>query len=145
MKKIILTISLFLLSASTLAQMQQDYVMFHYNIHSDGKKWSDDQCSQMLSDPVYYNIVNDKPIYQNNPNLTDISYQRLSVTNINKQQILFTGKTNFTFQSKPYAANVSFVLDINQSMIRGSERIGGICVANFIGLQQHGNTWPHEV
>lgn len=142
MKKTILTTTLLFFSAMTVAQTQYDYVIFHYNIHSDGKKWSDDQCMAMLGDPLYYNIVNDKPIYQNTAHLSNISYQRLSTTYIDQTHRLFTGKNDFTFQSKTYTANASFALDMTQAMIRGTETVSGMCSSNIIGLQQHRNTWP---
>ena len=142
MKKTLLTSTLVFCSAMTVAQTQHSYVIFHYNIHSDGKNWSDDQCMAMLGDPLYYNIVNDKPIFQNTAHLSNISYQRLSTTYIDKTHRLFTGKGNFTFESKPYTANTSFALDMTQAMTRGTETVPGVCSSNFIGLQQHQNNWP---
>ena len=96
----------------------------------------------MLGDPLYYNIVNAKPIYQNTAHLPKISYQPSSTTYIDKTHRLFTGKSNFTFESKPYTANTSFALDMTQAMIWGTETVPGVCYSTFIGLQQHQNNWP---
>lgn len=142
MKKTLLTTTLLLSSTITFSQTKHDYAIFHYNIHSDGKKWNDDQCKAILGDTLYYQIVNDKPHFQDTAHLSNMSYERLSSTVLDEKNHLFTGELKFTVDKKNYTSNISFVLNMSQSMIRGSEVVPGVCYSNIIGVQEHKNFWP---
>ena len=117
------------------------YVIFRYNIHSISDEYTNQQCVDMLDVPWTYKIVDDKPIYDHVLNLTDITYERKSVTTIDDAHVLFTGMNTFEYQSKKHTTDCAFVLDTNAITIQGHETVRGACASSIIGTETTKNQW----
>jgi len=136
----------FCLPMAVLAANSQ-YVSFHYNVISAGKTLTDEQCRAIFSSPVYYNIVENKPVYKQSKNASFevLSYKRLQVAYISNLELLFTGqqKVKLNVNGKSVNTNLmmSFVYNKPQEMVRGSWIVPGYCKGNLVGLKQGLNHW----
>jgi hypothetical protein len=121
------------------------FVYFHYNVESAGSVLTTPQCKVIFNEPVFYEMINDKPIYTSGKNLQVFNYQRISTTQLDNHHWLFFGTQNVQFlvggKKIKNKNSMSFVLDTNQSMIKGSWIIPDYCKGNLIGVEQNKQGW----
>ncbi len=149
MNKLIKKMAVILLGLTTMAASASDkshYATFSYNVHSINKAMTDKQCAELSSIARYQTIVDDKVIFEKNPNYTLSEYQRTNVTYLSKDRYLFTGYTHLTFvlDGKKQTARdeVAFVLSIPEQKIQGSFILVGYCKGNLLGVDETLNQWP---
>ena len=134
---------LLLLPLFVFASNDDGFVVFHYNIKSLSKTISDAQCESALNKRLYYNIVNDKPIYIDDSKKHPMSYRRETTTYLDQNKRLFTGILQFYPNGTKRMEHDSFMLDIMRHTIQGSFYIKNYCTGNIIGVQQKMNNWKH--
>ncbi|WP_133128096.1 hypothetical protein [Legionella nagasakiensis] len=127
---------------------ENKFVSHFYNIESINKHISMAECQALYSEPVYYTIKDDKPVYEPNRHLKILDYQRLQTTFLNKNQWLFLGKqaVSFTLKGKTHNAEnlVYFILDKNARTTRGGWYSPGFCKGNLSGMELGLNKWHHH-
>ncbi|AHE65603.1 hypothetical protein [Legionella oakridgensis] len=123
------------------------FVSHSYNIESINQNISDKECQELYSEPIYYTIQNDKPIYELNHKIKIINYQRLQTTFLNDNQRLFLGRqtVSFTLKGKTHQVEniLYFILDRRSHTTQGGWYSPGFCKGNLIGMELGLNEWRH--
>lgn len=130
-----------LVSVCASARTDYGYMISFYAIKPDvDSKLSAHACNAVLGQPLYYNIIDDKPVYfiDDKSVLKMRDYQRLSTTHLNENQTLYSGQSSVELilseQAVQSNAMMFFVHDRSQRFIRGYMRIPGYCQASLIGV-----------
>lgn len=148
MKCLIRILSLYLFFLPSVQAKHYQYVIFNYNIASDGNKLSDKECKRIFSEPVFYDHTNDKPQYAKNKRFNIRSYQRTNVTFLSDTQRLFSGISQVSIMGQnnnnPLKEYSSFLLDMPAHHIVGHWRIPNYCRGNLMGTEQDTNHWPNH-
>lgn len=127
-----------------------EYMSVPYNMVSVSDELTDQQCQQIFRTPMFYNIENDQAVYEKTDSPYQVtSFTRISTTYLSQTQRLFYGKESmiirFDEKKKPLTvdADLSFVLNLMTSEVRGSLYIPGYCKGNIIGVKQSLNQWDN--
>ena len=125
-----------------------EYMSAPYNMTSVSDDITDQQCQEIFKNPTFYNIKNDHAVYKKTNGLYQInSFTRISTTYLSKNQRLFYGKQNISLilngKESTVDADLSFLLDLHSSTIRGSLYVPGYCKGNIMGVKQNLNNWDN--
>lgn len=122
------------------------YVVHYHNIESLNSSHSDKTYEDVLREPLWYQIKDDKPVYKDTALQKNRKYKRLSTTHISPTHQLFFGQVDcdVTLNNKPthLTGHSYFILDRHAKMIQGAEVVPGHYRAQFIGVDQTKHTWP---
>ncbi len=128
--RLIFSVSLVIISNFGYAD-DGEFVSQFTKISSINAQITDKQCQEIFSEPLYYTIVNDKPVYKKGKNHIISDYKRIQSTFIDTEHQLFLGReeAQFTFNQQAKQENliVYFMLDRKNNTILGGWYVPNYC------------------